>query len=183
MNIKYLVASIFLFAALQGCGSPSDTDLVKNGIMPFNKTLTVGEAFDRWSECQQKNWEEFESDNGQRVVQFTCSARDVAAFMGKAKSMLNESNYDHFNMTEVLSTFQWTINKDDSFQLQDVGTTWTWADGKSKKVAADAEMLKSVYSNENTFDMSSLQDPDSLGAVRTARAYADMAYMLYDSAR
>jgi len=165
MNIKYLVASIFLFAALQGCGSPSDTDLVKNGIMPFNKTLTVGEAF------------------GQRVVQFTCSARDVAAFMGKAKSMLNESNYDHFNMTEVLSTFQWTINKDDSFQLQDVGTTWTWADGKSKKVAADAEMLKSVYSNENTFDMSSLQDPDSLGAVRTARAYADMAYMLYDSAR
>ena len=184
MKIKYLAASAFLVAALQGCGSASDTELVKNGVMQFNKTLTVGEAFDRWSECQQKNWEEFKSDNGQRVVQFTCSARNVAAFMNKAKSMLqNESKYDHFNLTEVLSTFQWTINKDDSFQLQHVGTTWRWADGKSKAVDGDAEMLKSVYSNENTFDMSSFQDPDSLDAVRTARAYADMAYMLYDSAR
>lgn len=184
MKIKYLAAIAFLVATLQGCGSPSDTELVKNGIMQFNKTLTVGEAFDRWSECQSRKWEEFKSDNGQRVVQFTCSAKNVTAFMNKAKSILtNESKYDHFNLTEVVETFQWTINKDDTFQLQHVGTTWKWADGKTKEVDGNAQMLKSVYSNENTFDMSAFKDPESLEAVKTARAYADMAYMLYDSAK
>lgn len=184
MKIRHLAAATLVIAALQGCWSPSDTELVKNGTMQFNKTLSVGEAFDRWGECQHKNWQEFKSDNGQRVVQFTCSSRDVTAFMNKAKSILtNESKYNHFDLTEVLSQFQWTINKDDSFQLHHVAVTWKWADGKSREVDSTANMLDTVYRNESTFNMSALRDQNSLDAARTARTYANMAYMLYDSAR
>ncbi|WP_018402896.1 hypothetical protein [Marinobacter gelidimuriae] len=185
MKIKHMIPAIAILAFISGCSSSSDTDLIKNGVLEFNKTLTVGEAFDNWGECQQKQWKEFSSDNGQRVVQFNCVARNAAPFMQKVKSILtNESKYDHFGLSEVTANFQWTINKDDSFQLNYVGTIWKWSDGKAKEVKGEVgQMLNSVYNNESTFDLSSLEDTESLVAVKTARAYADMMYVLYDSAK
>ena len=39
---------------ITGCGN--NTDLVKDGIMNFNKTITVGNAFDNWNDCKNSEW-------------------------------------------------------------------------------------------------------------------------------
>lgn len=54
-------------------GNKNNTNLVRNGVMKFNQTLTIGEAFDNWGDCANKAWKEFKTDNG-----IFCPAEDKA---------------------------------------------------------------------------------------------------------
>jgi len=69
-KLLFLVAAIVLLFGLNGCAN--DIDNVKDGVMDFDKTLTVGEAFDNWKACNKSQWNSFETDNGIKVVEFKC---------------------------------------------------------------------------------------------------------------
>ena len=194
MKINFYIPIFTSVVLLSGCSSPSDTNLVKTGVLEFNKTLTVGEAFDRWKECKQKEWKEFSSDNGQRVVQFTCYSNNATEFLAKvstSESVSDELNKVHLKFKGLATAYQWTINKDNSFQLAHVESKWSWADGKIIETPGDIESsLRSVYANEATFDMSSLESlnseqstQSSLNALKTVMAYDRMMYGLYMEAK
>lgn len=146
-----------IIAALAGCGS--DVDLVKKGIMDFNKTTTVGQALDNWSSCEKKEWESFETDNGMTVVQFTCHHK-IMEYMKKAKSLLSQEEQPKASYMDVVSdtqTFQFTINKDETFQISNVQTEFVWADGtKSESSQKPVEQLEAAYNNKVDFDQSEL---------------------------
>jgi len=69
---------LLILVGLSGCSS--DEDIVKDGVMNFNKSLTVGEALDNWSNCESKDWESFETSNGIKIVQFTCTEKNPTNF-------------------------------------------------------------------------------------------------------
>lgn len=118
--MKKLLLAVPMTLALAGCGS--DIDLVKGGIMEFNKTTTLGKALDNWKSCENREWEEFKTDNGVKVVQFTCQHK-VEQFMSKAKSMLSKEDQaraEHLDISSNIQTFQFTINKDKTFQVDNV---------------------------------------------------------------
>lgn len=68
---KYLVMVVCVIGlVLSGCGGGnSDVALVKDGTMGGYETTTVGGAFD--ASFDNPQWEAFEADKGERVVQFT----------------------------------------------------------------------------------------------------------------
>lgn len=155
MKKIFLIAPIVM--ALTGCGS--DLDLVKGGIMEFNKTTTLGKALDSWKSCESRNWEEFETDNGVKVVQFACQHK-VTQYMSKAKSLLSEEEQakaDHLDIVSNVQTFQFTVNQDDTFQIDNVQVETTWKDGKSYKDSQKPiEQLETAYKNKLNFDSSEL---------------------------
>lgn len=142
---------------LSACGSNVDT--VKSGTMEFNQTISVGEALDNWSSCQQGDWDEFETDNGVTVVEFTCK-HEIAGYVSKLKTLLKGQKIKDTSMLDldnITQTFQFTINKDDSFQIDYVENSFTWKDGKTVNFQQkEVEELKSVYNNDVVYNAEDL---------------------------
>ena len=157
-KIKLLIVGLFLSLFITGCLSEVDT--VKSGVMNFNKTITVGEAFDNWNNCKKGEWETFETDNKIKVVQFTCLRKDIKEYMSKVKSFLSEKEQAKASCLDVVSstqTFQFTINKDDTFQIDNVQVETVWSDGKKYSDSQETmKELERVYENEITFNINDL---------------------------
>jgi|GEM_PF-1419524 hypothetical protein len=138
---------------LAGCGS--DVSLVKDGVMDFNQTITVGQALDNWRSCDGSNWEEFETENGVRVVSFECN-HDIAMFIDKVKKAGSHSTNDmsSLDVASITSIFQFTINQDDSFQLDGIYTRSVWADGEQLEDSSTKPLaiLKKAYENTLHYD-------------------------------
>ncbi|RUO30388.1 hypothetical protein [Aliidiomarina soli] len=167
--MKKLLFGAPIILALTGC--VSDTDFVKNGTMDFNGTITVGEALDSWKSCERREWEEFETDNGVQVVQFSCQHK-IDQFISRTKSLLPENELedaDHLDIDSNLQIFQFTINRDQTFQIDNVQIRTTWADGTSFEDSQEpVEQLQTAYANQLNFDPNEL---DSAAAAQTAYVF------------
>jgi len=157
-KIMFIVIGVFLAFFITGCSN--DVDLVKDGVMNFNKTITVGEAFDNWNDCEDSRWDSFETDNHTKVVEFTCKKKNVQKYMSKLKSFLSKKDQEEASYLDIKSNkqiFQWTINKDDTFQIDNVQVETVWADGKKfSDSQKPMKQLRNVYDNEIAFNLSEL---------------------------
>jgi len=157
-NLKIFLSILFVSVLFIGCGS--DIDMVKDGVMNFNKTITVGEAFDNNVNCKKGEWESFETDNGTRVVQFTCNVKGVKEFFNKTKSFFKDKDdLSHLDIISNIKVYQFTINKDDTFQIDNVQNITKWADGKKTENPSDAvEALEEIYKNRLSLNIDELND-------------------------
>lgn len=158
--MKKLALISTMCIAIVGCGS--DTDKVKNGILEFNKTITVGQALDNWKSCESKSWEEFSADNGVKVVQFTCNHK-VKEYIQKLKSYsASEINKGaiYLDIVSYSQKFQFTINKDDTFQIHNISSETQWSDGEkvSNGNQEAMEELQLAYANKINMDQSELNE-------------------------
>jgi len=80
------ILTTMLMLGLSGCSD--NTDLVKDGIMNFNKTITVGNTFDNWKDCENSEWSSFETDNKTPVVQVNIWLKLKAFYLKKNKKKL-----------------------------------------------------------------------------------------------
>ncbi len=113
----------------------NDVELVKNGVLDYDKSITVGEAFNNWKVCKENiEWKAFQTENKRRIVQFSCDKKD--------------------NTGTRLIVFQFKINKDDTFDLSYIGEEYIDTDG-IKTTANSSEpsrsSLKYVYDNSPWF--------------------------------
>ena len=158
-KIKFFIG-LFLLLMITGCDN--NVDLVKDGIMNFNKTITVGDAFDNWKDCENSEWKSFKTDNNIPVVQFKCEKKGVTEFMNKCKSFLSKKEQEKASYLDIKSNtqiFQWTINKDDTFQIDNVQVETVWSDGKKfSDSQKPMEQLERVYNNELFWDTSDLNE-------------------------
>ncbi len=69
---KLLLASILSVTIFGLSGCSSDIDRVKDGILQFNSTMTVGDALDNYEYCQDPEWSSYETDKNIDVVKFSC---------------------------------------------------------------------------------------------------------------
>ena len=51
--------------------SLSNIEKVKNSVINFDKSITIGQAFDNWNNCKNKQWNKFTTDNQRQIVEFT----------------------------------------------------------------------------------------------------------------
>lgn len=166
-NILISLKIIFLSLLLVGCeGMQSSTSLVKNGTMNFNKTITIGQAFDNWKDCIDRKWDNFETDNGVKVVEFICNSKSALDNLPEMKkfiiSRFNQSKNDPDlekkieQLANLLITIQFTLNQDDTFQLDYFGLTWIDKEkreiGNTSGTSGKEEVLLDlIYKNEITF--------------------------------
>ncbi|WP_289106530.1 DUF2628 domain-containing protein [uncultured Pseudoalteromonas sp.] len=116
---------------------------VKNGFLDYNETTTVGHAFDNWSRCNKSKWSKFLTKNKVNVVEFECITN-----AGKLMK-LGDTIY-----TEKSLTFQFTLNYDDSFQINSINYSDTLQSGEKKEGSATVIFgiqywLYLVYSNSD----------------------------------
>jgi hypothetical protein len=118
---KLLMIGLFLSLMITGC---SNVDTVKDGTLNFDNSITVGEAFDKYSYFSDTEWTDFETSNGRRIVQVTGIFNDdYIKKMGWTKQF-----------SEVSLIVQFKINKDDTFEIVAIGLETTNLKGKTKKV-------------------------------------------------
>lgn len=147
-------AACVLAVMLSGC-TQDDVSLVKGTIMDIDRSLTVGEAFDNWQDCATREWETFETDNGRRVVQFTCDIKNAKEFYGLMSGYLG-TNPVAFSVDYQKQIVQWVVNKDDTVSLSYVGTETTWLDGKRYAAKSDdpESTIRDAYINKLSYDIS-----------------------------
>ena len=112
--MKKLVGALLVGSLLfVGCSNGKISE-VKNGVLNFDKSLTVGDAFDNYKYCKSVKWESFETENGRDVVQVTCDY-DIS----------NKDNSDYYRklfkekgIEKAEITYQFHILKDDSNKFE-----------------------------------------------------------------
>ena len=119
-----LLCICILSISLAGCEN-SAIDTVKSGILNFDKSTTIGKAFDNYSYFKKTSWTEFETKQGQRVVEF-----EGVINYDKVFSNVNPEAYlykKYINNKELMDKakpsilVQFVINKDSSFQISFFG--------------------------------------------------------------
>jgi len=66
ISLLLLVVSSSVFAQTPAI------DLVKNGIMEFDKSATIGNMLDTWSICEETDWMEEQTPRNQTLVMYGC---------------------------------------------------------------------------------------------------------------
>jgi uncharacterized protein YecT (DUF1311 family) len=146
---KYWV--LLMGMILGGCGD--DISKIKYGVMDFNKTITVGDALDNWKSCEAGHWRKFLTDNNTRVVEFECQHK-ITEYFRKLKALnTDKANEIYIDVVSNKQYFQFTLNKDDSFQIHSVETETVWRDGTSQRIRREPiDVLKDAYANSMNFD-------------------------------
>ncbi len=173
---KLLLCTVLTAWALAGCFEGSDIGRVKDGVMDFDKSLKVGDALGNWAECTEKNWSEIKTANGRKIVQFDCKSTKAREYMQYAKSHFPlYFSQDSVVPEETTTTFQWTINTDDTFELTGADKLYKRTDGSVHRANETLEgLLKRAYSNQVEFDVSLLVGPGAIGRVDTMRVMLGM---------
>ena len=113
------IMTTILMLVLSGCGN---TNIVKDGILDLDKSISVGEAFDRYKYFKNVTWDDFKADNG----------RDIVEVQGTlSQSYINEKNQIIQNkLKNVILTVQFQINKDDTFEIYAINIEMSGENGK-----------------------------------------------------
>ena len=130
-NFKYMTSGILLTIVIlfSGCSeesvSLSNIEKVKNSVINFDKSITIGQAFDNWNNCKNKQWNEFTTDNQRQIVEFTCKINTLDC------------------------TIQWAINLDDTTKIIYGKLLKTKKDGQilERRITTN-QLLKAIYANK-----------------------------------
>jgi hypothetical protein len=136
--LRSLFALVLLVAGLSGC-SDSGVSTVKNGVLDFDKSITIGQAFDNYKYLKGVAWRSFTSDNGRDVVEVT---GDIAFDLPLPDGEKTPK-----------AVFQFVINQDDTLQLKYAGVEVDGEDllGGMGFIGdlAKMEILGSVYQRQS----------------------------------
>lgn len=145
------ISSLLIF--IPACKkSPADhVKSVKQGILDFDKSLKVGDAFDNYKYFSIKDWRAFETDQKRMVVEFKGNIRvdqyidEIEKEFGKKFQLLKDSN---FNSLEYVTQFA-ISQDDDSFKIAFCGFNVNYKDGKTNNIP-DKELsgVENIYKNE-----------------------------------
>ena len=63
-----IIFTTILIVLFTGCFNNGNIDTVKNGTMSIDESLTIGQAFDNWNECENNKWDSIVEKNGRNIV-------------------------------------------------------------------------------------------------------------------
>lgn len=120
-KIKLLVVGLFLSLLMTGC---SDVDTVKGGTLNFDSSITVGQAFDKYSYFKSTKWRDFETSNGRKIVEVEGVFTDEYPIFQQLKPQ---------GIKELTLIVQFKINNDDTFEISAIGMGATNEKGEKNK--------------------------------------------------
>lgn len=127
-----------------------EVDIVKAGVMDFNQTITVGKALDNWQSCKDTNWKSFETKNGITVVEFTCQFNLELILGNQRLHPKLAKDYKKTLINSGTQTFQFTLNQDRSFQIDNVQITLSYNNNKVRNFPYEdlTKALEMVYQDK-----------------------------------
>ena len=164
-------------------------DGVKGAVLPFDRSMTIGQAFDGWSNCASTEWKHIQTDRGQNIVISICHMRDAQEFLSRVATSPAVSSSDmpgaiHLRgVRRAMFVLQWNINVDGTLQLGHAEQQYAWADGKYLQIPLNLDQaITQVYEDVVFFSLPQLTSSDELATLQVARAYNQIFYGHYRNA-
>ena len=139
-----VVSALIMQTLIQGGGN---VNLVKNGTLNFDNSITIGEAFDRYSYFSSTNWKDFETSNGRQVVEVE------GVFTDNYPAL---KQWQEQGVKKLTLVVQFKINKDDTFEIAALAMTATNEEGETKEMDIGSNLsqgqlmqfLKELYNDK-----------------------------------
>jgi hypothetical protein len=150
MKFAHLLIPLLIFTGT-GCDkikslTTNDVSLVKDNTLEFDKSITVGQAIDKYRYFKKTEWESIKEDNGRRIVQ-TTGYLDVEKHPDINKNKTPD-------LKSAFYRFQFIINLDKTLEIGWCGFGAEKTDGtkvepeKTSSRLQCINTLKEVYANE-----------------------------------
>ena len=140
-NYLVIVLSIFM---ITGCSN--DVNTIKNGTLEFDKSITVGQAFDKYKYFSSTKWKSFSTDNGKKIVEVKGDFKN--------EYLQHMKWEDKFASASLI--VQFTINKDDTFEISALAFDFLTRNGDKERRDIGERLttrqfntlLKELYNNK-----------------------------------
>lgn len=150
-NLRVFLVMCVLGLSLTGCNkmrglAMGEVATVKAGILEFDKSLTIGQAFDSYQYFKSTKWEEMKTDNGRKGCVVKCEIDT------NKHPTINVSRNPELKSVEM--QYQFLVNQDKSIQLNWCGVAVEMADGSRSVPEGNVNLLscmaslKSIYNNQ-----------------------------------
>lgn len=150
-NLCVFLVTCVLGLSLTGCNkiqslAMGEVPTVKAGILDFDKSLTIGQAFDSYQYFKSTKWEDLKTDNGRKGCLVKC---EIDTNMHPT---INVSRNPDLKSVEM--QYQFFVNQDKSIQVNWCGIAVEKTDGsriepeKNVNLVSCMTSLKSIYNNQ-----------------------------------
>lgn len=141
--LKLAIVSLMAMI-LVGCGDGTST--VKNGTLDFDKSITVGQAFDKYKYFSSTKWRSFTTDNGRKIVE--------VQGVFKNEYLQHMQWEDRFASASLIVQFK--MNQDDTFEISAIAFDFLTRNGDKQRsdigtsltVRQFNNFLKELYNNK-----------------------------------
>ena len=150
MKKVYISFITILIFFLTGCSN--NVDSVKDSTLDFDKSITVGQAFDNYKYFSDTKWEEFKTNNGRQIVEFTGTFNDkyLDYLNNQFKKAIKKHPEKAINKAELV--VQFIINKDGTFNVFASAFKTFYNDKKKRKytytISSINGLLSRIYNNK-----------------------------------
>jgi uncharacterized protein YecT (DUF1311 family)/Txe/YoeB family toxin of Txe-Axe toxin-antitoxin module len=152
---------------------------VKNYVHYIDKSITIGDAFSNFQDCNNHTWEELITSNNRQMIQFTCDIMSEKKFLddniskfrkskinispflllGAISEDIKEVNFDapYMKIKNHKMIAQFIINRDDTIDVSYLGREIEWENGEKYSPSVSKDnieniLINRIYANKNFFD-------------------------------
>lgn len=146
-----IIFTTILIVLFTGCFNNGNIDTVKNGTMSIDESLTIGQAFDNWNECENNQWDSIVEKNGRNIVVFSCTFKNIKSEISNLfqNNQITKLEFSFLDLKNAKFEIKWAINTDKkSFKVDDIKVTYLWSDGLEKTYNVNQSFLGTIYKNE-----------------------------------
>lgn len=155
-NFVLTLFSVISLLLAFSCGNGSKTDddyinFVKDGVLKFDESLTIGQSLDNYEYLKNKKWVFFKSDQGRKIVEFSGDIV-ISAYDEKNTSHARAISSKKINdVKNKISSFIYKVQfelhaNDESFDLGYSGYELNYRDGEKENVQEEPNVtLSKIY--------------------------------------
>ncbi|MDN5053888.1 hypothetical protein [Aliarcobacter butzleri] len=134
-----------------GCFNQDPIKIVRDGTMSIDESLTIGQAFDNWEECENNKWNSIVEKNGRNIVEFNCDLKNIKSEIKTLfdNNTITKNEFSLLDLKNAQFKVRWAINTDKkSFKIDDIKITYLWMDDLEKTYDINPLFLESIYKNK-----------------------------------
>lgn len=149
-----MIKTIFITIVMiffTGCFNQDPIKILKDGTMSIDESLTIGQAFDNWEECENNKWNSIVEKNGRNIVEFNCDLKNIKLEIKTLfdNNTITKNEFSLLDLKNAQFKVRWAINTDKkSFKIDDIKITYLWMDDLEKTYNINPLFLESIYKNK-----------------------------------
>lgn len=149
-----MIKTIFITIVMiffTGCFNQDPIKILKDRTMSIDESLTIGQAFDNWEECENNKWNSIVEKNGRNIVEFNCDLKNIKSEIKTLfdNNTITKNEFSLLDLKNAQFKVRWAINTDKkSFKIDDIKITYLWMDDLEKTYNINPLFLESIYKNK-----------------------------------
>lgn len=112
-----MIKTIFITIVMiffTGCFNQDPIKILKDVTMSIDESLTIGQAFDNWEECENNKWNSIVEKNGRNIVEFNCDLKNIKSEIKTLfdNNTITKNEFSLLDLKNAQFKVRWAINTD-----------------------------------------------------------------------